>query len=102
MLAAKDWELLEKLNGLVANRGVRAKSSVPPADIAGVAEALERGMSLAREAATESGLLFRFLEVEPHAVLWPVDAIGKEEEPQDDEDADNDADGGPVALLGVV
>jgi hypothetical protein len=31
-----------------------------------------------------------------------VDAIGKEEEPQDDEDADNDGDGGPVALLDAV
>jgi SNF2 family DNA or RNA helicase len=94
----KDWELLEKLNGLVGSRGFRAKRSVPPADIARVEQALERGMSLARIAATESALPFRFLEVEPHAVLWPVATGGKEQEPEeDDEDADNNGDGGRVA-----
>ena len=56
----KDWELLEKLNGLVGSRGSRAKLSVPPTDIARVEQALERGMSLARIAATESALPFRF------------------------------------------
>ena len=94
----KDSELLEKLNGLVGSRGFRAKRSVPPTDIARVEQALERGISLARIAATESELPFRFLEVEPYAVLWPVAAGGKEQEPEeDDEDADNNGDGGPVA-----
>ena len=61
----KDWELLGKLNGLVGGRGFRAKDSVPPADLAPVEEALERGMSLVRMKARELRLPFRFPEVEP-------------------------------------
>ena len=83
----KDWELLGKLNGLVGGRGFRAKDSVPPPDLARVEEALERGMSLVRMKASELGLPFRFPEVEPVAVLWPVAAAGRETE-EEDEDTD--------------
>jgi hypothetical protein len=85
----KDWELLEKLNELVGSQGLRAKHSIPPADIARVEQALERGMSLANIAAKELALPFRFLEVELQAVLWPVAAGGKGQE-EGDEDADSD------------
>ena len=63
----KDWELLEKLNGLVGARGFRGKDSVPPPDPTLVEQALDLGMSLARGKASELGLPFRFLEVEPIA-----------------------------------
>ena len=89
----KDWELLGKLNGLVGGRGFRAKDSVPPPDLARVEEALERGMSLVRMKASELGLPFRFPEVEPVAVLWPVAAAGRETE-EEDEDTDNDGESG--------
>ena len=86
----KDWELLGKLNGLVGGRGFRSKDSVPPPDCARVKEALERGVSLVRIKATELGLPFRFPDVEPVAVLWPVPATGRE---TDEEDGDTDNDG---------
>lgn len=86
-IVLKDWELLQKLNGLVGGRGFRANDSAPPADIALVEQALDRGMSLARNTIPELGLPFRFPEIEPIAVLWPVAASGKEPE-TDDEDED--------------
>lgn len=87
----KDWELLERLNGLSGARGFREKNSVPPADVAPVEQAIERGMSLARSTAGELGLPFRFPEVEPVAVLWPVAATSKRPWPEEeDEDADID------------
>ena len=52
-------------------------------------QALERGMSLVRIEVSELGLPFRFPEVEPLAVLWPVTAAGRETE-EEDEDTDND------------
>ena len=42
----KDWELLEKLNGLVGARGFRGKNSLPPAETAPVERALDRGVVL--------------------------------------------------------
>jgi superfamily II DNA or RNA helicase len=82
----KDWELLEKLNGLVGARGFRGKGSVPPTDVTSVEQALGRGISLVRDKALELGLPFRFLEVEPIAVLWPVASAGKEQEAEEEED----------------
>ena len=79
----KDWELLGKLNGLVGGRGFRAKDSVPPPDLVQVEQALERGMSLVRIKALELGLPFRFPEVEPFAILWPVAAPGRESETEE-------------------
>lgn len=88
-----DWELLERLNGLVGGRGFRAKVSGPPADLAQVEQTINRGMSLVRIRASELGLPFRFPEVEPLAVLWPV--AGKEPGPEEeDEDAANDGENG--------
>jgi hypothetical protein len=82
----KDWELLERLNGLVGARGFRGKSSVPPTDITGVEQALGRSISLVRNKALELGLPFRFLEVEPIALLWPVASAGKEQEMEGEDD----------------
>jgi superfamily II DNA or RNA helicase len=88
-IVLKDWELLDKLNGLVGGRGFRAKDSAPPADLARVEQALDRGMALARIKASEWSLPFRFPEVEPLAVLWPVAATGREPgAEEDDVDAD--------------
>jgi hypothetical protein len=83
----KDWELLERLNGLVGARGFRAPESVPPVDLSAVEVALERSMSLARGRVLELGLPFRFPEVEPVAVLWPVPAVAAKG-PSPDEDDD--------------
>jgi hypothetical protein len=88
----KDWELLERLNGIVGARGFRGKDSVPPTDTTGVEQALDRSISLARNKASELGLPFRFPEVEPIAVLWPVASTAKEQE-EEDEDAGNDGEG---------
>lgn len=90
-LFLKDWELLERLNGLVGARGFRAPESIPPVDLSAVEVALERGMSVARESVLGLGLPFRFPEVEPVAVLWPVPAAAKGPSPDDDEDADTEA-----------
>jgi hypothetical protein len=90
----KDWELLERLNGLVGARGFRGKDSVPPTDTTRVEQALDRSISLARNKASELGLPFRFPEVEPIAVLWPVASTAKEQEAEEeDEDAGNDGEG---------
>jgi hypothetical protein len=90
----KDWELLERLNGLVGARGFRGKDSVPPTHTTGVEQAFDRSISLARNKASELGLPFRFLEVEPIAVLWPVASTAKEQEPEEeDENAGNDGEG---------
>jgi hypothetical protein len=83
-MVVKDWELLEKLNGLVGARGFREKQSVPPGDTNPVERALDRGASLVREKVSELGLPFRFPEVEAIAVLWPVPSTAKEQEPEDD------------------
>jgi SNF2 family DNA or RNA helicase len=97
----KDWELLLKLNGLVGCRGFRAQRSVPPVDISRVEQALERGTSVARTAATELAVPFRFLEAEVQTVLWPVDAGGEEQEQEEnDEDADSN-DSEPVTRLSM-
>lgn len=86
----KDWRLLEKLNGLVGRRGLRATASAAPADADRVQQALDRGLSLVRSRVLELELPFRFPEVEPVVVLWPVTATGKELETEDkDEDTDN-------------
>jgi hypothetical protein len=70
----------------------RAKSSVPPADITSVEQALSRSISLVRDKALELGLPFRFLEVDPIAVLWPVASASKEQETEEEEDeAANDS-----------
>jgi len=82
----KDWELLEKLNGLVGGRGFRANDSVPPSDVARVEKALARGMTLASIKASELGLPFRFPEVEALAVLWPVAAVGTEPEVEEEDE----------------
>jgi hypothetical protein len=82
----KDWELLEKLNGLAGARGFRGKGSVPPTDVTSVEQALSRSISFVRDKALELGLPFRFLEVEPIAVLWPVASVGKEQETEEEED----------------
>ena len=94
----KDWELLGKLNGLVGARGFRARDSVPPADLAGVEQALERGVSLVRIKASELDLPFRFPEVETLAVLWPVTAAGRETE-EEDEGTDKDSKNGRDSAL---
>jgi hypothetical protein len=91
-MVLKDWELLEKLNGLAGARGFRAKSSVPPADVTSVEQALSRSISLVRDKALELGFPFRFLEVDPIAVLWPVASASKEQETEEEEDeAANDS-----------
>jgi hypothetical protein len=82
----KDWELLERLNGLVGARGFREKDSVPPADITRVEQALDRGMSLVRSLTPALGLPFRIPEVEPIAVLWPVAVSGKERDTEEEEE----------------
>ena len=93
-IVLKDWELLERLNGIVGARGFRRKNSAPPADTTRIEQALDRGISLARDKASELGLPFRFPEIEAFAVLWPVDSTAKEQEPEEeDEDAGNDGEG---------
>ena len=93
-MVLKDWELLERLNGLLGARGFRGRDSVPPADTTRVEQALDLGMSLARNKASELGLPFRFPEVEPIAVLWPVASTAKEQETEEeDEDSGNDGEG---------
>jgi hypothetical protein len=85
-LLLRDWEVLERLNGLVGARGFRSADSVPPADLAAVEEALERGMSVARRSVSELGLPFRFPEVEPVALLWPAPADAGRLSPLDDDE----------------
>ena len=93
-MVLKDWELLERLNGLVGARGFRGNDSVPPADTTRVEQALDLGMSLARNKVSELGLPFRFPEVDPIAVLWPVASTAKEHETEyEDEDAGTDGGG---------
>jgi hypothetical protein len=86
----KDWELLEKLNGLVGARGVRGKNSLPPVETEPIERALDRGVSLVREKVSDLGVPFRFPEVDAIAVLWPVTASpkdqGKEDEGSDIDD----------------
>ena len=75
----KDWELLQKLNGLLGGRGLRATSAPP--GVAGRAErALDRGIALVRNKLSELALPFRFPEVEPLVLLWPVSALLNEPE----------------------
>ena len=85
-MVLKDWELLERLNGLVAARGFREKESLPPVDTVAVGQAIDRGMSLVRDRTPDLGLPFRIPEVEPIAVLWPVAAGGKERETEEEEE----------------
>jgi superfamily II DNA or RNA helicase len=99
----KDWELLEKLNGLVGGRGFRAKGSAPPGDMKCVEGALNRGMSLVRDSATALGLPFRIPEIEPLIVLWPLSGSGKESELVDEEEgAGDDDETGPVIQSGMT
>jgi ERCC4-related helicase len=91
-LLLKDWELLEKLNGLVGERGFRAKRSAPPGDKTLVEGAINRGISFARDGVLALGLPFRFPEIEPLVVLWPVTGSDKEFEPDDDDDDAGDDD----------
>lgn len=80
----KDWELLEKLNGLVGARGFRGKNSLPPPEMAPVERALDRGASLVRQKGSELGMPFRFPEAEAIAVLWPVLSSAKEQGTEDE------------------
>jgi SNF2 family DNA or RNA helicase len=81
----KDWEVLEKLNALVGARGFRGKDSLPPAEIASVERALERGVSLIRAKGSELGVPFRFPEVEAIVVLWPVLSNAMQQGTEDEE-----------------
>jgi SNF2 family DNA or RNA helicase len=85
-IVLKDWELLGRLNGLSTARGFRGKDSVPPADMTGMEEALVRANSVALQKASEMGLPFRFLEVDPLCVLWPVVSTDKEQESEEEEE----------------
>jgi hypothetical protein len=88
----KDWLLLEKLNGLVGARGIRATVSAPPEDAERAQKALDSGMSLLRRSLLDLKLPFRFPEVEPLVVLWPVTTSEKESETEDQfDDKTNDA-----------
>jgi hypothetical protein len=89
----KDWELLQKLNGLVGARGFRGRNSLPPGETAPIERALDRGVSLVREKGAELGVPFRFPEAEAIAVLWPVLSGAKE---QGTEDEGGDVDDGEV------
>jgi hypothetical protein len=86
----KDWELLEKLNGLSAARGFRGTDSVSPTDTERVLQAIDRSISLARDKASEMGLPFRFIDVDPIAILWPIASTGKEQETEDEEETGED------------
>jgi hypothetical protein len=85
-LLLKDWELLERLNGLVGARGFRAAESAPPADLSGVERALERGVTAAQESVLGLALPFRFPEIEPIALLWPGAADAGKLSPPDEEE----------------
>jgi hypothetical protein len=86
----RDWELLQKLNDLLGGRGLRAPTSAPPG-VAGRAErALDRGIALVRNRLSELALPFRFPEVEPLVLLWPVSALLSEPEPEEQEVDDAD------------
>jgi ERCC4-related helicase len=88
----KDWQLLVRLNLLVGGRGFRATASSPPADADRAQQALDRGLSLLRNGVAELELPFRFPEVEPLVVLWPVATAEKESEAEDQyDDTGNDA-----------
>jgi len=80
----KDWELLEKLNGLVGARGFRGRNSLPPGETSPIERALDRGFSLVREKAADLGVPFRFPEAEAIAVLWPITSSPKEEGAEDE------------------
>ena len=86
----KDWELLEKLNGLSAARGFRGTDSVSPTETESVLQAIDRSISLVRSKASEMGLPFRFMEVDPIAILWPVVSSGKEQGTEDEEETGED------------
>jgi hypothetical protein len=86
----KDWELLEKLNGLSAARGFRGTDSVSPTETESVLQAIDRSISLVRRKASEMGLPFRFMEVDPIAILWPVVSSGKEQGTEDEEETGED------------
>jgi hypothetical protein len=79
----KDWQLLEKLNGLVGGQGFRATASAPPCDADRVQQALDRGISLLHNGVSGLALPFRFPEVEPLVVLWPITTAKKEHETED-------------------
>ncbi len=80
----KDWELLERLNGLFTARGLRSKESLAPPDRSAVQRAVEQAAAMVRARASEVGPVFRVPEVETVAVLWPI--AGKSSSPKDDDD----------------
>jgi hypothetical protein len=82
----RDWELLDYLNGIVGMRFRRLRTSSPPPDPAGVAEAVERAQKLVADAIPELDLSFRLPIVAPLAVLWPATApAGASGQPASDE-----------------
>ena len=85
-MVLKDWELLEKLNGLVGARRFRGKNSLPPPETAPIERALDRGVSLVRERGSDLSLPFRFPEAEAIAVLWPVAASDVERDTEEEEE----------------
>ena len=88
----KDWELLQKLNGLFGGRGLRCADIRPPRGRRRTERALDRGIALVRHRLSELALPFRFPEVEPLVLLWPASVPGKEAATEDQEE---DAGQGP-------
>jgi len=96
----KDWQLLDKLNGLLQGRGLRARAAVPPGEADRAQQALDRGMSLLRNRGADLSP-FHFREIEPLAVLWPITTAEKEPETEDRDEDTADKDDFGLDHLGI-
>lgn len=68
----RDWELLEKLNGITSACPVRAKTSLGPNNPEQIESALNSGQSLVGLKLSDLALPFKVPYIEPVAILWPA------------------------------
>ena len=76
-----DWELLQRLNGVLGDRVPQIlRVEAPPPDAALVGPAIEHARRSVEERLSTLDLPFRLPTVEPLAVLWPTKSLPKARE----------------------
>ncbi|MBI4319208.1 MAG: DEAD/DEAH box helicase family protein [Chloroflexi bacterium] len=85
----RDWELLQRLNGLIGARGIRrAKTSMRPDNTAAVATAIEETQREVESRLGDLDLPFKVPMVENLAVIWPTKGGPREGSATSDADED--------------
>jgi hypothetical protein len=71
----RDWDLVQRLNGLLANSGALRKASTPSEDSAAVEAASHVAIGLIEREVPQLNLTFRVPTVDSIAVFWPGAAM---------------------------